>query len=78
MDQEHGFVEPIKEEEILDYSKYPVGSHLSILPYHVSKLKCKIFLGNVNQTKYILYDSISFLNLHDYIKIQLTDCYSSC
>lgn len=35
MDQEHGFIEPLNSEgDKLDYSRYPIGSMLFILPYH--------------------------------------------
>lgn len=34
MTQEHGRVEPISGQ--LDYSKYPLGSLLTLIPYHVS------------------------------------------
>lgn len=34
MTQEHGRVEPISG--ILDYSKYPLGTMLTLIPYHVS------------------------------------------
>lgn len=34
MTQEHGKVEPISG--LLDYSKYPLGTMLTLIPYHVS------------------------------------------
>lgn len=36
MTQEHGRVEPISGP--LDYSKYPLGTVLMLIPYHVSIL----------------------------------------
>ncbi|KAF2361151.1 D-serine dehydratase-like domain [Trinorchestia longiramus] len=33
MDQEHGFLQPLGPEK-LDFSRYPVGTMLFILPYH--------------------------------------------
>ena len=41
MTQEIGFVEPLSGK--LDFQKYPIGSLLSILPWHVS-----IFYINCN------------------------------
>lgn len=36
MTQEHGKVEPISG--LLDYSKYPLGTMMTLIPYHVSTL----------------------------------------
>lgn len=36
MTQEHGKVEPISG--LLDYSKYPLGTMMTLIPYHVSSL----------------------------------------
>lgn len=33
MTQEHGKVEPISG--LLDYSKYPLGTMMTLIPYHV-------------------------------------------
>ncbi len=38
MTQEHGRVEPVSG--LLDYDKYPLGSLLTLIPYHVSTIHC--------------------------------------
>lgn len=38
MTQEHGRVEPISG--VLDYSKFPLGTLLTLIPYHVSSVWC--------------------------------------
>lgn len=41
MTQEHGRVEPLSGR--LDYSKYPLGSLLSLIPYHVGAIsQCRV------------------------------------
>ncbi len=42
MTQEHGRVEPISGP--LDYSKYPLGSLLTLIPYHVSPVHYELIL----------------------------------
>lgn len=42
MTQEHGRVEPVSG--LLDYSKYPLGSMLTLIPYHVSTVQCRVKL----------------------------------
>lgn len=43
MTQEHGRVEPLSGR--LDYSKYPLGSLLSLIPYHVGAIvQCRVKL----------------------------------
>lgn len=54
MTQEHGRVEPISGK--LDYSLYPLGSLLTLIPYHVSVLvSCLISLSS-----FLLFYSLFF------------------
>lgn len=68
MTQEHGKVEPISG--LLDYSKYPLGTMLTLIPYHVSIIPVILTIVATLLLHYSALSDPPYFDFYSHVQLQ--------